>query len=258
MGIDRAFATPAQATAGAVSGTQAGDAAAGAYRHSVRAQDRNSLERVAAGNGLRFRADMLALVAGLATPRRLEPSPPSRVVGIAGSRPTRLVACGGGQRFSARRPRGKKTGPNPTDRAKAGSKHHLLSDAQGIPLAAILTPANAHDVTQLLPLVDAIPAVAGKPGRPRQRPDSLQGDQAYDSKAHRLELRARNIKSLIARRGRVHGSGLGKTRWVIERSLSWLHQFRRLRVRYERLPEMHEAFLILGCVLICANFLSNA
>jgi len=59
---------------------------------------------------------------------------------------------------------------------------------------------------------------------------------------------------VIAKRGTPHGSGLGKTRWVVERTLSWLHQFRRLRVRYERRADIHEAFLSLGCILICCNF----
>lgn len=86
---------------------------------------------------------------------------------------------------------GSKTGPNPTDRRKLGSKHHLLSDAQGIPLAVILTKANRHDVTQLLPLVDKVPPVRGKPGHPRSRPDQLQGDRAYDSQPHREELKKR-------------------------------------------------------------------
>ena len=63
---------------------------------------------------------------------------------------------------------GQKTGPNPTDRRKTGSKHHLITDANGIPLAHKLTGANRHDVTQALPLVNAIPAIGGKPGRPKK------------------------------------------------------------------------------------------
>lgn len=47
------------------------------------------------------------------------------------------------------------------DRGKAGNKHHALTDARGVPLAAVLTVANAHDVTQLLPLVDAVQPKAG-------------------------------------------------------------------------------------------------
>lgn len=63
------------------------------------------------------------------------------------------------------------------------------------------------------------------------------------------------IKPVLAKRRTEHGSGLGVYRWVVERTISWLHQFRRLRIRYERLPEIHEAFLSIGCALICWNFL---
>jgi transposase len=113
-------------------------------------------------------------------------------------------------------------------------------------------------VTQLLPLADAIPPIAGKVGRPRKRPDAVQGDRGYDSDPHRKELRKRRITPILARRGTEHGSGLGVFRWVVERSLSWLHQNRRLRVRYERRDDIHEAFMTLGCILICFNFLKNS
>jgi len=134
----------------------------------------------------------------------------------------------------------------------------LITDAQGIPLATKLTGANRHDVTQLLPLVDSIPPVRGKRGRPRRRPRQVQGDRGYDSEPHRRQLRSRGIKPLTAKRRTEHGSGLGVYRWVVERTLSWLHQFRRLRVRYERRPEIHEAFLSIGAALICWNFLSKS
>ena len=86
---------------------------------------------------------------------------------------------------------GAKTGPNPTDRRKLGSKHHLLTDANGIPLACTLTGANRHDVTQLLPLLDSIPHVKGKRGAPRFRPKHVQGDRAYDSEPHRKAIKKR-------------------------------------------------------------------
>jgi IS5 family transposase len=95
----------------------------------------------------------------------------------------------------------KKTGPNPTDRGKSGSKHHLLTDAQGIVLAAEVTAANVHDVRQLLPLVNAVPSIRGK------------------------------------------------------RTIAWLHQFRRLRVRYERRDDIHQAFLTIGSIVTCTYFL---
>ena len=130
----------------------------------------------------------------------------------------------------------------------------MISDGNGIPLATILTGANAHDVTQLIPLVDAIPPVRGKPGHPRQRPEAVYADRGYDSEPHRKKLRARAIEPHLAKRGTEHGSGLGIYRWVIERTHAWFHQFRRLRVRYERRDDIHEAFLSIGCILICWNF----
>ena len=152
---------------------------------------------------------------------------------------------------------GLQTGPSPVDRGRAGSKHHLLTDASGLPLAFTLTAGNRNDVTQLLPLLDRVKPVRGRRGRPRKRPDQVIADRGYDSKKHRRALRRRGIKAVIARRGTEHGSGLGVYRWVIERSFSWLHQFRRLRTRYERDPTIHEAFMHLGCAIICWRRLNS-
>ena len=127
-----------------------------------------------------------------------------------------------------------------------------------MPLAALLTGANRHDVTQLLPLVDAIPPVRGKRGRPRRRPERVQGDRAYDSDPHRRQIRERRIEPVLAERGAPHGSGLGVFRWVVERTLAWLHQYRRLRIRYERRADIHEAFLSIGCALICFKRLQGS
>jgi transposase len=110
-------------------------------------------------------------------------------------------------------------------------------------------------VTQLLPLIDDIPPLGGCPGRPLRKPRLVQGDRGYDSQPHRDELARRGIASQLAKRGRPHGSGLGRTRWVVERTLAWLHRFRRLNLRYERRPCIHEAFLTLACALVCWNYL---
>lgn len=110
-------------------------------------------------------------------------------------------------------------------------------------------------MTQLLPLVDTMPSIAGAIGHPIRRPTLVQGDRGYDSQPHRLALLQRGIGSALAKRGTPHGSGLGRTRWVVERTLAWLHRFRRLAVRYERRPCMHEAFLSLACSLVCWYYL---
>jgi transposase len=97
--------------------------------------------------------------------------------------------------------------------------------------------------------------VRGRRGRPRRRPRKLLGDRAYHSRQRRRELRDRHIQAKIAWPNSEHGSGLGRQRWVVERSLSWLHQYRRLRIRYERRADIHEAFLAIGCSLICLKLL---
>jgi len=127
----------------------------------------------------------------------------------------------------------------------------VIVDANGIPLAALLTAANVPDVNQLLELVDAIPPIAGKPGAPRKRPDTVQADAGYRSLRHRICLYIRGITPIISEQARMHGSGLGRTRWVVERTLAWLRQFRRLRVRYDRSADIHRGFLALACIIIC-------
>jgi transposase len=108
-----------------------------------------------------------------------------------------------------------------------------------------------------MPLLEGITPIAGKPGRPLRKPKCVQADRGYDSSLHRQDLRSRGIGHQIARRRTDHGSNLGKTRWVVERTIAWLHQFRRLRVRYERLPSIHEALLRIGCAIICWRSLKN-
>jgi transposase len=124
-----------------------------------------------------------------------------------------------------------------------------------VPLAIGLTGANRNDCTQLLALIDAVGPVTGKPGRPRRRADRLLADRAYDHGIYRRELWARSVKPVIARRGAEHGSGLGKQRWVVERTFAWLHNLRRLRTRYERSAELHMAFMLLGCAVVCQRML---
>lgn len=126
----------------------------------------------------------------------------------------------------------------------------MLTEGAGIPLAACLCGGNRNDVTQLEPLVEAIPAVQGRRGRPRRRPDQLYGDRGYDHDRYRTILRRKGIRPRIARRGQPHGSGLGTIRWVVERTIAWYHGMKRLRIRWERRDDMHEAFLNLATCII--------
>jgi transposase len=124
-------------------------------------------------------------------------------------------------------------------------------DTNGTPLQVSLTSGNRHDVTQLLPLVDSLPAIRGAVGRPRRKPRILYADRGYDYDKYRRELRDRGITPKIARRSVAHGSGLGTKRWVVERGFSWPHQFKRLRTRYEVRADLHLGLMHLACAIIC-------
>ena len=153
---------------------------------------------------------------------------------------------------------GAKTGPNPTDRGKPGAQHHLVAERGGAPLAACSTAANVNEGTLLARLVDTIPPLRQprrRPGRPRRRPAKLHADKAYASEANRALLRRRGITPRIARPKVDSSQRLGRYRWVVERDFAWLHRNRRLLVRYERDPDLHDAFLNLGCALICWQLL---
>ncbi len=130
-----------------------------------------------------------------------------------------------------------------------------MTDAEGIPLAVRTTPANVRDDRMALPLVVNMPAIAGPRGRPRTKPKVLQGDAGYGSAALRTLGEGLGIKPLLAPlgKGRAHGSGLGKTRYVVERTLSWFGNFRRLKLCYERCGEHFQAFHELAAAILCAK-----
>ena len=163
------------------------------------------------------------------------------------------------QRFGARRFGGAHTGPNPTDRGKNGCKRHLITDANGVPLAVEVTPANVVDGAMAIELLDIIPPIAGCVGRPIRKPLAYQGDRGYGWQSNIDEVERRGIVSELARPSDdTHGSGLGVTRWVVEAALSWFNNFRRLRICYERTKESFQALHDLAAALICWNKLVNA
>jgi transposase len=130
---------------------------------------------------------------------------------------------------------GLQTGPNPTDRAKLGSKRHLICVGQGIPLAIRLTGAACNDPQKALALVDVIGPLQGPRVRPRCRPDCSLGDRAYDAEKIRVGLRAKGIQPLLAQRNTAHGSGLGSWRWGCGADVCMAQRVPPvLRVCYER------------------------
>jgi len=146
---------------------------------------------------------------------------------------------------------GDATGPSPVDRRKKGTKHTLLVDRHGVPLAIRTAGANASDHTQIIPVVLDFPRVGGKPGRPKELPDEVYADRGYDSDPTRELLAWLGVEPRIARRGAPHGSGLGRVRWVVERTIAWLKGLRRMRVRYDRLGVIQEAWNTVAASVIC-------
>lgn len=113
-----------------------------------------------------------------------------------------------------------------------------MVDRNGVPLACRVSAANRPDICLLLATVVACP-LAG------------YGDRGYDSQMHEERLRWMGVEPVFAQRGEPRGSGLGKHRYVVEQTIAAVHQNRRLKVRYERRSDIHQAFLTLACIKVC-------
>jgi IS5 family transposase len=100
-------------------------------------------------------------------------------------------------------------------------------------------------------VIDAVPPVAGRRGRPRRRPDKVHADKGYDNAKCRRVLSQRGIAVRIARRGIESSERLGRHRWVVERTHAWFAGFGKLRIRFERQLDTHMALLKLACAVIC-------
>ena len=131
----------------------------------------------------------------------------------------------------------------------------MLTEASGTPLVVQTGPANERDDRHALPLLEAVPPVRGPgPGRPRRRPKVFQGDRAYGVAVIIAAVAAMGVVPLLAPHGKKtpHGSGLGKTRYVVERTLSWFGNFRRLKLCFERTGRHFQALHELAACVICA------
>jgi transposase len=152
---------------------------------------------------------------------------------------------------------GEEAGPSPVDRRKLGTKHTILVDRNGVPLAIRTAPANRSDQVELIPIVIEFPIVGGKPGRPKEHPDELYADRGFDNDWARALLQWLGITPKIARRKTEHGSGLGKTRWVVERTIAWIKGLRRMRIRYDRLAVIRDAWTTLAACVVCFSILTH-
>ncbi len=144
---------------------------------------------------------------------------------------------------------GELTGPNPTDRGKAGTKYHVVASTDGIPLGVVPSAANVHD-TRLFPhLLRLAQLVCAAIGR-------LYADAAYDSASNRDLCLQDGIQPYIRKTGWPHGSGLGAVRCVVEHDCAWLLANKRLDRRQDRQGRMILALLNAACIFIIANRLS--
>ncbi len=149
-------------------------------------------------------------------------------------------------------------GPNPTDRGKNGTKYHILSTRDGLPLHVELSGANRHDSMLVEPVLDNLTPVKGVGrGRPRRRPVKFHADKAYDNKRVRTYLRRRGIPARIARIGVESKERLGKHRWVIERTMSWFLAYRKLATRYDRTATTVLGLAALAITITCARRLTQ-
>lgn len=135
----------------------------------------------------------------------------------------------------------------------------MLTDAGGVPLVVKTSAANEPDHTQLVPMLEAMPKVQGPRGRPRTRPKAVLGDRAYGTVGVIAAVVAMKIASYLAPRSDdTHGSGLGKLRYVVERTLACFSHFRRIRMCYERTGGHFQAFHDLAaCCLVATRIRSR-
>lgn len=147
----------------------------------------------------------------------------------------------------------KKTGPNPTDRGKKGTKRSMLTDAAGIPVSIAVEGANRHDMKMARETLENIHAERPKPTK--KKPQGMCLDKGYDYDDIRELVKEFGFTAHIRSRGEEakaikKKAGFKARRWVVERTHSWLNRFRRILIRWEKKPETYIAMLHLACGII--------
>jgi putative transposase len=151
---------------------------------------------------------------------------------------------------------GEATGPNPTDRGKCGTKRHLLVDGRGVPLSVHLSGANRHDLKGLEHLLGEEGMLVARPEPGEQNPQHLCLDKAYDAEEAESLLEWLGYIGHIKRQGEEEAlAGVGEVvyparRWKVERSISWLNNMRKLRVRWEKKAQNYRGLWLLAAALI--------
>jgi putative transposase len=147
---------------------------------------------------------------------------------------------------------GKKTGPNPTDRGKPGTKKSVLVEGDGGPLAVVIAGANVHDSKLLAETIEAI--VVDRPD-PEQVEQHLCLDKGFDNPTGHKAVGEHGYINHIRpigedRRGKRRPGRRKARRWVVERTLAWLSKCRALLVRYDKHDENYLGLIQLACGLL--------
>ena len=148
---------------------------------------------------------------------------------------------------------GKKTGPNPTDRAKGGVKRSLLTEGHGVPVGLVVAGANRPDMKLVEETVDSL--IVKRPRPTKTRPQGMCMDKGYDYAAVREIVQEFGFTAHIRARGEEaqalnRQAGFKARRWVVERTHSWMNRFRRVLIRWDKKVENYLAFLHFACALI--------
>ena len=147
----------------------------------------------------------------------------------------------------------KKSGPNPTDRAKSGVKRSVLTDGNGVPIGLAVEGANRQDMKMVRDTFESI--VVKRPKPTRKKKQNMCLDKGYDYVEVRDLLKEFGFTAHIRTRGEeakqiMKEAGKRARRWVVERTHSWLNRFRRILIRWDKKPETYLAFLHFACALI--------
>ena len=147
---------------------------------------------------------------------------------------------------------GEATGPNPTDRAKKGTKRHLLTEGNGLPIGLVVTGANRHDKTQVETVLESMPVPPPLPSADAEQ--HFCADKGYDYDDVRSVISFWGYHDHIKSRGEEQQAlkvpGYRARRWVCERTHSWMNRFRRILIRWEKNVANYLAFLQLACAFI--------
>ncbi len=148
---------------------------------------------------------------------------------------------------------GKKSGPNPTDRAKRGVKRSLLTEGHGVPIGLAVEGANRHDMKMVRDTIESLVVPRPKPTQKKQQNMCLDAGYDYDEVRETLQefgftahIRSRGEEAQEIRKE----AGKRARRWVVERTHSWLNRFRRILIRWDKKPQTYIAFLQFACALI--------